>query len=133
MNLGEIRVLIIDDVNAVRVQFKSLLKSCGFEHIYMCESAEEAIKAIERETYHLVVCDWHMAPMDGLQLLKHLRSHPVYKAIPFVMVTAESTRDQVLLAIQSGVDDYVLKPLTLLKVDEKIRGLLVKKGVVDAT
>lgn len=129
MDKADVKILIVDDVNTIRVHLKEILISSGFRKIKTLASAEEVIKILEQEEVHLILADWHMSPIDGLELLKHVRGNPKHKFVPFIMVTAESTRDLVMTAIILGVDDYIVKPLALAQV-EKVIGVLKKKKVL---
>src|SRR5688572_7807856 len=104
MRVQDIGVLIVDDVNAIRVQVKSLLKNVGFEKVLVASNGVEASKMLQDAEIHMILSDWHMNPMDGMSLLKFVRSHPKYSSVGFIFVTAESTREQVIEAIQTGSD-----------------------------
>lgn len=128
MQLSDCHILIVDDVNALRVQIRELLKTFGFQKITLCGNGVEARKVLEEAgSVHLLISDWHMAPMDGLELLKFVRTHDHYAQLPFVMMTAEGTKERVIEAIEHGVDDYLMKPMTVQQVQDKILTLLVKK------
>lgn len=126
----EVGILVVDDVNTMRVQIKDLLKSFGFQKITLAEGGEAAKRALDQESIQLVLCDWHMAPTDGMELLKHVRANGKVKDVPFIMVTAESTKEKVVEAIKSGVDDYLVKPLTLDQIQSKVYGVLLRKQVL---
>jgi two-component system chemotaxis response regulator CheY len=126
---ADVNILIIDDVNAVRIQLRDLLRSFGFKKIKLAGNAQEAKASLDTEPFQLILCDWHMSPVSGLEFLKFVRTHPAFNAIPFVMVTAESTRELVLEAIQNGVDDYIIKPLTLAHMN-KVYSVLLKRQVL---
>jgi two-component system, chemotaxis family, chemotaxis protein CheY len=126
----EVCILVVDDVNTMRIQVKELLKSCGFKKISLAASGEEAKRVMAIEQFHLIMCDWQMTPTDGLDLLKYARAHPLYKDVAFVMVTAENTKEKVIQAIQSGVDNYLVKPLTPIEIQNKVYGVLLKKQVL---
>lgn len=129
MEQADVSILVVDDVNTVRIQLKELLRSFGFKKIRVAANASEAQSALEEEPIHLVCCDWHMTPVNGLDFLKYVRSHPTFKSTAFLMITAESTRELVLEAIKAGVDDYIVKPLTLAHVN-KIYGVLLKRQIL---
>lgn len=130
MDPNDINILVIDDVNTVRVQLNDLLKSFGFGQVQAVGSAPEAIQALTREKYHLILCDWHMSPTTGLEFLHFVRKQPSCQKIAFIMVTAEATKERVVEAIQAGVDDYIVKPLTLAHMN-KIYKVLTKKQVIE--
>ncbi len=126
----EVGILVVDDVNAVRVQVRELLKTFGFKRILIAANGAEAIQMLNSEQIQLVMADWSMLPTDGMELLKYIRSHPQHQDTSFVMVTAESIRERVIEAIQAGVDDYIVKPLTAEQIQSKVYGVLLKKKVI---
>lgn len=129
MKLEEVSVLVIDDVNAVRIQIGDMMRGYGFRNIIQAGNAERGKEILEEEKINLVLCDWHMEPTNGMDLLTHMRSHNSFDTIAFIMVTAESTKDLVLEAIAAGVDDYLIKPLTPGKIEERIGNVLKKRGI----
>lgn len=126
----EVSVLVLDDVNAMRVQIRDLLKTFGFRKITLAANGEEGKKFLKSEPCHLILADWHMEPCNGIELLKFVRGDAALKDIGFVMVSAESTKEGVLGAIQAGVDDYLIKPLTSEQIENKVYGVLLKKQVL---
>jgi two-component system, chemotaxis family, chemotaxis protein CheY len=126
----EVGILVVDDVNTMRVQIKDLLKQFGFRKVTLAANGEEAKGFLETEAVHLIMCDWHMTPVDGMEFLKYVRAHDRHKATPFIMVTAESTKEKVVEAIKSGVDDYLVKPLTPIQIQNKVYGVLLRKQVL---
>src|SRR4051812_8499744 len=115
----EVCILVVDDVNTMLVQITDLLRGFGFKNFHTAENGEKAKILIEAKSPHLVLCDWHMAPTDGIELLKYVRGSEKHKGVAFIMVTAESTKEQVMEAIKHGVDDYLVKPLTLEQIQNK--------------
>lgn len=130
MQLEDVGLLVIDDVQAMRVRIKELCRSIGIKRIYSAYHGEEAKAILDKELIHVVLSDWHMEPMDGISLLKHMRAHPMHQNIAFIMVSAENTREQVLEAVKSGVDDYIMKPMTAAQVQAKVVAVLKKKQVM---
>jgi two-component system chemotaxis response regulator CheY len=130
MTVAEVSVLVVEDVNSTRFQIRDLLKECGFKKITLAASGEEAKVTVQTEPPELILCDWYMTPTDGLEVLKFVRSHPTAKGIAFIMVTGEGTKDRVINAIQAGVDDYIVKPLTMVQVQSKVFQVLIKKKVI---
>jgi two-component system chemotaxis response regulator CheY len=127
----EVGILVVDDVNAMRVQIRELLKTVGFGRIQVASNGLEAKQILEMDSFQLILADWQMEPTDGLELLKYVRAHPEFKHIAFMMVTAESTKEGVVQAIQAGVDDYLIKPLTADQMQLKVYGLLTRKKVIE--
>jgi two-component system chemotaxis response regulator CheY len=123
----ESSILIVDDVNTMRMQIKELLKTFGFQKLTTVSNGEEAKVELSKNSYSLVLCDWHMEPCDGISLLRYVRQDPALKSIAFVMITAESTKERVVEAIKEGVDDYLIKPLTRVQIETKVYSVLLKK------
>jgi two-component system chemotaxis response regulator CheY len=123
----ESRILIVDDVNTMRMQIKELLKAFGFQHLTTVANGEAAKVELTQNSYHLILSDRHMEPCDGLSLLKYVRQDASLKNIAFLMITAESTKEGVIEAIKAGVDDYLIKPLTRTQIETKVYSVLLKK------
>ena len=130
MELADLSVLVVEDVNAMRVQIRDLLKGIGFRKVFLADSVSMAKDALETSPVHLILCDWHMAPLDGLELLRYVRVHPAHSAVAFVMITAESTKEKVIEAIAAGLDDYLVKPLTIQLIQTRVKAVLQKKRVI---
>jgi two-component system chemotaxis response regulator CheY len=130
MEKEDVNVLIVDDVKTMRIQLKDLLKSFGYKKITTAGSGEEAKTFFVAEKFNLILSDWHMSPGSGLDLLKYVRSQPELKSTPFILITAEGTKDNVVDAIGAGVDDYLVKPITMEQLSTKVNSLLAKKQVI---
>lgn len=104
------QILIVDDYNTMRRIVRNLLKQLGFEHADEAADGTEALERLKEKKYGLIVSDWNMQPMTGLELLKAVRADPALKAMPFIMVTAESKPENVMIAKQAGVSNYIVKP-----------------------
>ncbi|MBN23378.1 MAG: response regulator [Bdellovibrionaceae bacterium] len=126
----EVEILVVDDVMSIRVQIRDLLKNFGFQQITLVSSGPEAMKHLKEHPVHIVLCDWRMEIGDGLELLGFIRSEPKLKDLPFVMVTAENTKERVIEAIQKGVDSYLVKPITVQQVQDKVFSVLIDKKVI---
>lgn len=126
----DVSVLVIDDVNTMRIQIRELLRGLGFRKILVASNGEEAKQLFKKVPIHLVLSDWHMEPGNGLALLEFIRKDPELQNIAFIMVTAENTKERVMQAIQAGVDDYLMKPLTVQQVQTKVYGVLLRKQVL---
>jgi two-component system chemotaxis response regulator CheY len=126
----KIKVLVVDDFPTMRRIVKNLLKQLGFENIDEAENGEDALRKLKSGDYGLVVSDWNMPVMEGLELLKHIRNDPQLKDIPFLMVTAEAEKEKVIEAIKSGVDNYIVKPFTGDVLKEKLEKIAQKKSVL---
>src|SRR5208283_586524 len=130
-NLG-LNVLVVDDFPTMRRIVKNLLKQLGFENIDEAEDGAQALSKLRGGGYGLIVSDWNMPVMEGIDLLKHVRADEALKAIPFLMVTAEAEKDKVITAIKAGVDNYVVKPFTAEVLKEKLEKIADKKPSLKA-
>jgi len=107
-----INVLIVDDFATMRRIIKGVLKQLGFSNLIEAEDGESALKELRKEKIGLIVSDWNMPNMTGLDLLKAVRADSNLKNIPFLMVTAEGQKENVIQAVQAGVSNYIVKPFT---------------------
>jgi two-component system chemotaxis response regulator CheY len=114
----------------MRIQVKEILRGCGFEKIRSANSGLDALRMMNEQMAHLLICDWHMAPMSGLELLKEIRGKDGLKGAVFLMLTAEGTKERVVEAVQAGLDDYIMKPFTPELARLKVMGALLKKKVL---
>lgn len=123
----KIKVLVVDDFPTMRRIVKNLLKQIGFENVDEAENGSDALNKLKSGDYGLVVSDWNMPVMEGIELLKNVRNDPQLKDIAFLMVTAEAEKERVIEAIKAGVDNYVVKPFTGEILKEKIEKIAQKK------
>ncbi len=130
MRVQDVGILIVDDVNAMRIQIKEVLRKVGFEKFMLASNGVEAREVLVNNPIHLVLSDWHMEPTSGLELLTFIRGHSTLSALPFLMVTAESAKEEVIKAVVAGIDDYIVKPLTVAQVHEKVFKALIKRQVI---
>jgi two-component system chemotaxis response regulator CheY len=110
MNLSKLRVLVVDDMASMRLMIKAILRDQGIEDITEASDGERAIEWLGTKGFDLVICDWDMPKQTGLDVLRHVRATAKLKALPFVMLTANSARGHVSQAIDAGVSDYLAKP-----------------------
>ncbi|MBW1614723.1 MAG: chemotaxis response regulator CheY [Deltaproteobacteria bacterium] len=115
------KVLIVDDFATMRRILKNILKQIGFSNIAEAENGKTALAELKKEQFDLVLCDWSMPEMSGLELLQKIRSDDELKDTPFVMVTAEAQKDNILEAVKAGVNNYVVKPFTAETIEEKLK------------
>jgi two-component system, chemotaxis family, chemotaxis protein CheY len=123
MDFG-ITVLIVDDFASMRRIVKGTLKSIGFNNFVEAEDGVIALKALEKEKVGLIISDWIMPNMNGLEFLKAVKGNAKLKDIPFVMVTAEGQKGNVLEAINAGVNNYIVKPFTPETLQAKLQKVL---------
>jgi two-component system chemotaxis response regulator CheY len=114
------RVLIVDDYKTMLNIIRNLLVQLGFHNISEATDGATALAKLREHNFGLVISDWNMEPMTGLQLLKEVRADSRLKALPFIMITAESKTENVVAARAAGVNNYVLKPFTAATLKQKI-------------
>lgn len=126
-----VTILIVDDALVMRRLMRQYLLDMGFSRIIEAEDGRVAVgKLAEEEPVDMVISDWLMPNLDGLGLLKFLRSTEAGASTPFLMVTLLDQRNKVLEAVQQGVDDYIVKPLDYENFKGKVFRLLEKSGKV---
>ena len=116
----EMKILIVDDFSTMRRIIKNLLRDLGFTNTSEADDGQTALPMLQSGKYDFLVTDWNMPGMQGIDLLKAVRSDPELASLPVLMVTAESKRDQIVEAAQAGVNGYVVKPFTAQTLKEKI-------------
>jgi len=122
MDLG-MKVLVVDDFATMRRIVKNVLRQIGFANIGEADDGKAALKVLKEEKFDLILCDWNMPEMSGLEVLKQMKSDDALKDIPFVMVTAEAQKDHIIEAVKAGVNSYIVKPFTAETIGEKLKKL----------
>ncbi len=117
-----IKVLVVDDMSTMRRIVKNVLRQIGFSDIVEAENGQDALTKLKAGGFGLVVSDWNMPVMQGIELLRAVRADTELKTIPFLMVTAEAQKENLIEAVQAGVSNYVVKPFTA----EVLQGKLEK-------
>ena len=123
----KIKVLVVDDFSTMRRIVKNILKQIGYSDIEEAEDGNSALVRLRQGGYGLVVSDWNMPNMTGLDLLKAIRADNVLSNMPVLMVTAEAKKENVLDAIKAGVNNYVVKPFTADVLKDKIEKIFDNK------
>ncbi|MDA7569051.1 response regulator [Emcibacteraceae bacterium] len=117
-------ILIVDDYKTMLRIIRNLLKQLGFHNVDEATDGAEALYKLRSKNYDLVISDWNMEPMTGYELLKEVRSDDMLKALPFIMVTAESKTDNVIAAKKAGVNNYIVKPFNAATLKSKLTSVL---------
>ena len=115
-----IKVLVVDDYALTRDMVKSIVRQLGFVNVQSVENGQAALEVVRREEVGLIICDWNMPCVSGLEVLRQVRSLPGGKTRPFLMLTAEAYRENVMEALKAGVSDYIVKPFSSQTLAEKI-------------
>lgn len=116
------KILVVDDFSTMRRIVRNLLVELGFSGalIQEADDGESALTMLRAQSFDLVVTDWNMPNMTGIELLRAIRAEAALKTMPVLMVTAENNRDQIIAAAQAGVNGYVVKPFTAVTLKEKL-------------
>ncbi len=116
------KALVVDDSRAIRIILAKILKELGYE-VREAANGREALEAIEAEktAVTLVLADWNMPEINGLDLLKRLRQNPELSGLVVIMVTTETELDQMAAALEAGANEYVMKPFTKEILVEKLQ------------
>ena len=119
-----LNVLIVDDYKTMLRIIRNLLKQIDFNNVEEATDGTEALSKLRTGHYGLVISDWNMQPMTGLQLLTDVRQDSRFKTLPFIMITAESKIENVVAAKQAGVSNYIVKPFNAETLKDKIEKVL---------
>ena len=122
-----IRFLVVDDFSTMRRMVRVVLNELGYDNVIEAEDGDQALPILKQGGIDFLVTDWNMPGMQGLELLKAVRSDPKLAKLPVLLVTAEAKRDQIVEAAQAGVSGYVLKPFTAQTLKAKIEKILAMR------
>ena len=120
------RILVVDDFATMRKVIKNLLRQTGYQNVIEAEDGVVALKELRSQKIDFVISDWNMPNMTGIELLRAVRADSELSSLPFLMVTAESLKDNVLEAVKAGVSNYIVKPFTAEVLSEKIEKIIEK-------
>ncbi len=121
-------IIVVDDFKTMVQLTKGLLSQMGFKNVDEAADGKEALAKIKNKKYGLILSDWNMEPMTGLELLKAVRADDAIKHIPMILITAESKPQNIIAAKQAGVNNYIVKPVTGKALKEKMSAVL---GAID--
>jgi two-component system, chemotaxis family, chemotaxis protein CheY len=117
-------ILIVDDYSRMLRIIRNLLRSLGYEQVEEASDGASALEKLRQKPFSLVISDWNMAPMSGLELLREVRADPALAKLPFIMVTAEARAAKIAEAEQAGVSGYIIKPFGAEALNLKIAAAL---------
>ncbi|QOY63323.1 chemotaxis response regulator CheY [Lysobacter sp. H21R4] len=123
-----IRILIVDDFSTMRRIVKNLLNDLGFTNTTEADDGTTALVELNKASFDLVITDWNMPGMPGIDLLRAIRANPTMAKTPVLMVTAEAKREQIIEAAQAGVNGYVIKPFTAATLGDKLGKVFERVG-----
>jgi len=118
------KVLIVDDYKTMLRILRNLLKQLNFNNIEDATDGSMALQKLRQENFGMVISDWNMEPMTGIQLLREVRADDKLKHLPFIMITAESKSENVIAAKEAGVSNYIVKPFNAETLKTKIVSVL---------
>ena len=117
-------ILIVDDYKTMLRIIRNLLKQLGFNNVDEATDGSMALQKLRDKDYGLVISDWNMEPMTGIQLLREVRADSKLKNLPFIMITAESKTENVVAAKEAGVNNYIVKPFNAATLKTKLSTVL---------
>ncbi len=117
------KVLVVDDSSVMRQIIKKTLKELGFGDITDAEDGSVGLKKLTDAPVDLVVSDWNMPKMTGIEFLKAIRSDDKLKSTAFLMVTSEADKEKIMEAVQAGVSQYIVKPFNANQLEEKVKAI----------
>ncbi len=120
------KVLLVDDFATMRKIVRNILGQLGIKNVDEADDGSTALPKLKQNKYDIVISDWNMPKMTGLDLLKAVRADENLKSLPFLMVTAEALKDNIVAAAQAGISDYVVKPFTAATLEEKLKKIFAK-------
>jgi two-component system, chemotaxis family, chemotaxis protein CheY len=113
-------ILVVDDYKTMVRIVRNLLHQLGFDHVDDANDGASALARLREKRFGLVISDWAMEPMSGLELLQAMRADPELETLPFIMITAENRRDRVAMAEQAGANGYIVKPFNAEALSDRI-------------
>ncbi|MBN1759401.1 MAG: response regulator [Chitinispirillaceae bacterium] len=125
------KILIVEDSNTLRYIMVKLLKELGYTEISAVDSAEAAIPLLQNSDYDLLLLDWKLPQLSGLDLLKQIRAVPKFASLQVIMVTTVHERKSILQAVQTGIQGYIIKPLDIKVLGKKLKeveGTIATRG-----
>ena len=123
---AKLKILVVDDFSTMRRIIRNLLKELGFTNVEEAEDGAVALGKLKEGNFEFVVSDWNMPNMDGLTLLQNVRGDARLKTLPFLMITAEAKKENIIAAAQAGASGYIVKPFTAATLSEKLAKIFEK-------
>lgn len=128
LHSDQIRILVVDDFSTMRRIIRNMLKEIGLTNVEEAENGLSALGKLKSGGYHIVLSDWNMPVMDGLDLLRGIRADPNLQYLIVMMITAESKKELIVEAATAGANGYIIKPFSAAVLQKKLKSLLVKEG-----
>ncbi|MBU2829192.1 chemotaxis protein CheY [Acidithiobacillus ferriphilus] len=125
-----LKYLVVDDFATMRRVVKGQLRELGIENMDEAEDGVDALVALRKGGFGFVITDWNMPNMQGIDLLRAIRSDPLLHHLPVLMVTAENKKENIIEAAQAGVNGYIVKPFTADVLKEKLEAIFKRLEAV---
>ncbi|MBT8133075.1 MAG: response regulator [Gammaproteobacteria bacterium] len=122
--MKDIKILVVDDVASMRNVTKSILMIAEYTDVAQATDGIKALELLKDEAFDLIICDWEMPNMNGLELLIEIKKDEKLRDIPMLMLTSNTEKAKVNVAIKAGASDYVIKPIQPSVLLEKIENCL---------
>ncbi len=113
-------VLVVGDAPTMRRIVRGLLRELGLKNVREAEDGKIALQALKNKKTDLIVCDWNMPVMTGIELLREIRDDISLKEVPMLMITAEAKKENIVAAVEAGVNNYIVKPFNAQTLNEKL-------------
>lgn len=124
----DLKILIVDDFPTMRKIVRQVLRQLGYNDVEEAEDGEAALRFLrQKNDIQFVISDWNMPNMTGIELLKSVRADPALRGLPFLMVTAEADKENIVEAVKSGVSSYIVKPFNAATLKEKIEKIFANR------
>ena len=123
----KIPILVVDDFQTMRRIVKTCLKQLGFENTVEAVDGQDALAKLDTGEFKLIISDWNMPNMMGIDLLRNVKSNDKLKTIPFIMITAEGQKENIIEAAKAGVSNYIVKPFTADVLQQKLDAVFSRK------
>jgi two-component system chemotaxis response regulator CheY len=117
---SKIDAIVVDDQLSIRSLVKAGLNTLGITNVRECPSAQSALDTLQSQATHIIISDFNMPEMDGLEFLRAIRADERFKGTAFILLTGRADKDLVLRAAQFGANNYLVKPFTVASLKEKI-------------
>ena len=119
-----LNILVVDDQQSIRDLTRHCLKQIGVNQVSVAKSGEQALEVLGKTKFDLIISDWNMDGISGLELLTKIRGNPVIKSLPFIMATGQKDKAQVIAAKEAGVNNYVVKPFSAADLKKRVEAVL---------
>jgi two-component system chemotaxis response regulator CheY len=125
----DLKILVVDDFESMRRIVKQMLNGLGFRDITLADDGQSALPLLQQGDFGLLITDWNMPQMEGIELVRAVRADPRLKNLPILMVTAEAQRERIIQAAQAGVNEYIVKPFVPATLRAKLEKLFARRPV----